>query len=100
MGGATGRPGAGPSLAVDLCFDLDLALTPSPYTPSAAPSPDQLIAILPTSPAAAVCTVCMEGCEGGKQTPCGHIFHGACISSWLGLRNSCPLCRRRVLSEV
>ncbi|KAH7512901.1 hypothetical protein FEM48_Zijuj12G0139300 [Ziziphus jujuba var. spinosa] len=43
------------------------------------------------------CTVCMEGfqsSEGGKQVPCcGHVFHAACISTWLSLSNSCPLCR-------
>uniref|UniRef100_A0A2C9UAM4 RING-type E3 ubiquitin transferase n=1 Tax=Manihot esculenta TaxID=3983 RepID=A0A2C9UAM4_MANES len=43
-----------------------------------------------------VCAVCMEGFKsttGGKQVPCGHIYHSACISSWLSHSNSCPLCR-------
>lgn len=43
------------------------------------------------------CSVCMEGfessSEGGKLVPCGHVYHAACISTWLCISNSCPLCR-------
>ncbi|KAI3983783.1 hypothetical protein MKX01_001187 [Papaver californicum] len=50
-----------------------------------------------------VCTICMEephegnGTQGrreeGKKTPCNHVYHAVCISTWLSRYNSCPLCR-------
>ncbi|XP_050217880.1 uncharacterized protein LOC126668742 [Mercurialis annua] len=49
-----------------------------------------------------VCIVCMEifesssGITSGKQITCGHVYHAACISSWLSYSNCCPLCRRTV----
>ncbi|XP_021731162.1 uncharacterized protein LOC110698064 [Chenopodium quinoa] len=44
----------------------------------------------------ALCAVCkdqIEVGEEGKQLPCSHRFHGDCILPWLGIRNTCPLCR-------
>jgi hypothetical protein len=26
-------------------------------------------------------------------TPCRHIFHTACLESWMRLRLQCPICR-------
>ncbi|XLS85584.1 hypothetical protein HN51_035750 [Arachis hypogaea] len=46
-----------------------------------------------------VCSVCMEGFEGGgnKRVPCGHVYHSECIILWLSRSNSsCPLCRRHI----
>ncbi|CAG8444135.1 3736_t:CDS:2, partial [Scutellospora calospora] len=34
-----------------------------------------------------------------KKLPCGHIFHFHCLRSWLERQQSCPTCRRPVLSE-
>jgi len=42
------------------------------------------------------CCVCMEEHELGQKATklsCGHIFHKACISSWLEQRCTCPICR-------
>ncbi|CAI6003073.1 unnamed protein product [Closterium sp. NIES-64] len=45
---------------------------------------------------AACCTVCNEVAEVGEEVvrlPCRHLYHGACIRQWLGVRNMCPMCR-------
>jgi Ring finger domain len=31
-------------------------------------------------------------------TPCGHFFHRKCLSEWLVIQNSCPMCHCLVLS--
>ncbi|KAK2986578.1 hypothetical protein RJ640_001707 [Escallonia rubra] len=85
-------------------FDLDMALTmedsSSGHGSTRVPQslPTEKI-YMPTVAALGVCTVCMEGfnsCAGGKQVPCGHIYHAACITKWLSLQDSCPLCRCQV----
>ncbi|OWM84509.1 hypothetical protein CDL15_Pgr000949 [Punica granatum] len=49
------------------------------------------------------CTVCMEGFrssdECGRRIPCGHVYHADCITTWLSLYDSCPLCRLKVSLE-
>ncbi|CAA7402816.1 unnamed protein product [Spirodela intermedia] len=90
-------------LPLDFFFDLDLALAPSTSNAAILRSPGRVVAGMPTasssSSGAPVCAICMEGFEDGRETPCGHVFHDECISSWLGLQNSCPLCRNRLHSE-
>ena len=42
------------------------------------------------------CSVCMEALEEGDvcaELPCGHVFHRECVTEWLALRPSCPICR-------
>ncbi|KAF8400897.1 hypothetical protein HHK36_014200 [Tetracentron sinense] len=80
---------------VDLCFDLDLVLTPAKNSGGLTTS-DSLISGMTTVSTIDMCTVCMEGLEAGKegkQMPCGHVYHATCISTWLSTFNSCPLCR-------
>ena len=48
------------------------------------------------------CPICLldvlrDGCNY-RQLPCNHIFHSACISTWLNQRQCCPLCRRSFLN--
>ncbi|KAH7532814.1 uncharacterized protein LOC107416522 [Ziziphus jujuba] len=43
-----------------------------------------------------VCAICKEKIlleEKVKKLPCCHYYHGECIEPWLGIRNSCPVCR-------
>lgn len=42
------------------------------------------------------CPICQEDLrtEGNaRRMPCGHIYHQDCLSRWLQLHNSCPVCR-------
>lgn len=44
----------------------------------------------------ALCAVCKDEFsveEQAKQLPCSHYYHGECIIPWLGIRNTCPVCR-------
>ncbi|KAF3437993.1 hypothetical protein FNV43_RR20749 [Rhamnella rubrinervis] len=44
----------------------------------------------------AICAVCKDDInidELAKQLPCSHRYHGDCIVPWLGIRNTCPVCR-------
>ncbi|XP_022154667.1 E3 ubiquitin-protein ligase RHA1B-like [Momordica charantia] len=87
---------------MELLFDLDMVLSGDDdfgcCHVTAANSSDSIVADLPTV-VADVCAVCFEDFrsdEGGKQIPCGHVYHEPCISSWLAVADCCPLCRRRV----
>ncbi|KAI0226395.1 E3 ubiquitin-protein ligase AMFR, partial [Lamellibrachia satsuma] len=39
------------------------------------------------------CAICWEGMETARKLPCGHLFHSACLRSWLEQDTSCPTCR-------
>ncbi|XP_061337986.1 uncharacterized protein LOC133284879 [Gastrolobium bilobum] len=40
------------------------------------------------------CSICLgEIGSSAIGLPCSHVFHRDCITKWLMLRNSCPLCR-------
>ncbi|CAE5965848.1 unnamed protein product [Arabidopsis arenosa] len=43
-----------------------------------------------------VCAVCKDEMvveEKVRRLPCSHFYHGDCIMPWLGIRNTCPVCR-------
>lgn len=48
------------------------------------------------------CAICMEDFrlgEEAKKLPCKHCFHQPCISEWLKLHGTCPVCRKNLNGE-
>lgn len=48
------------------------------------------------------CVICVDDMAlGDKATllPCNHFFHGECVTPWLKVHNTCPVCRRSVEVE-
>uniref|UniRef100_J3L5S0 RING-type domain-containing protein n=1 Tax=Oryza brachyantha TaxID=4533 RepID=J3L5S0_ORYBR len=44
------------------------------------------------------CAVCLNDLEPGASalvTPCGHAYHPRCITPWLEVNDTCPLCRAK-----
>ncbi|KAI4346756.1 hypothetical protein L6164_007626 [Bauhinia variegata] len=42
------------------------------------------------------CAICKDDIlleEKVRRLPCSHCYHGDCIMPWLGIRNTCPVCR-------
>ncbi|XP_071476142.1 E3 ubiquitin-protein ligase RNF126-like isoform X2 [Diadema antillarum] len=45
------------------------------------------------------CPVCKEDFkneESAKMLPCTHFFHPDCITTWLEMHNTCPVCRKAI----
>lgn len=41
----------------------------------------------------AVCAICMCNFEQNKSLNCNHKFHSGCLTKWLEVNRSCPICR-------
>ncbi|KAH6806519.1 hypothetical protein C2S51_031350 [Perilla frutescens var. frutescens] len=100
-----------PRIDMDELFDLDLALTTTEEEndetndhqsdDTQATAVDEIPTVIMGGGGGRGCIVCMEEFEVGgaaKQVPCDHVFHENCISKWLSIHNSCPLCRRIIIS--
>ncbi|CAH8360235.1 unnamed protein product [Eruca vesicaria subsp. sativa] len=45
------------------------------------------------------CTICMDMISEGQDMnslQCGHIYHHECITNWVKINESCPLCRETI----
>ena len=55
-----------------------------------------------TETAGKECPVCQEELktEGKmRRMPCGHMYHEECLTRWLQLHNSCPVCRAAISGQ-
>lgn len=48
------------------------------------------------------CSICLDLDNGQTWVilPCGHKFHGSCVSLWLNTHQTCPICRLNIVSVV
>ncbi|OEL24181.1 hypothetical protein BAE44_0014797 [Dichanthelium oligosanthes] len=50
------------------------------------------------------CAICLAEFEVGQAVrvlpQCGHLFHAACVDTWLRGNSSCPSCRRVLAAEL
>ena len=46
------------------------------------------------------CSICMDTDNNSEWSilPCGHKFHGQCISQWLRSNQTCPICRLHMIN--
>ena len=43
------------------------------------------------------CPICfIENEEGVSTLVCGHMYHTECITKWINISNTCPICRKDV----
>jgi hypothetical protein len=49
------------------------------------------------------CTICLIEISEGMDCismPCEHIFHDKCVTHWLKIHNTCPLCRYELSDKI
>ncbi|XP_076938101.1 uncharacterized protein LOC143606106 [Bidens hawaiensis] len=63
---------------------------------------ENLSSVVIKSENSALCAVCKDEIAVGfmaNKLPCHHVYHGECIVPWLGIRNTCPVCRYELLTD-
>jgi hypothetical protein len=48
------------------------------------------------------CVICLNDFEKGQKIliiPCTHFFHSDCIKSWFQSKNTCPICKYKIVAE-
>lgn len=43
-----------------------------------------------------VCSICRQSMSSAIVTPCGHLFHRTCLKKCMDIKDSCPLCSRKL----
>ena len=46
------------------------------------------------------CVICLGALYNPYVLPCGHRFHVRCIMKWTKRRNSCPVCRKTIMTNI
>lgn len=46
------------------------------------------------------CAICWDIMETARKLPCSHLFHHACLCSWLQQDVSCPTCRQSLSIDI
>ncbi|KAK8925678.1 E3 ubiquitin-protein ligase RING1 [Platanthera zijinensis] len=84
--------------------DLDSTIRGSP--PAAKHVVEELASIMLTEEDVAnnknLCAVCKDVFlveEKAMLLPCSHLYHSDCILPWLGIRNTCPVCRHELPTD-
>ncbi|KAH7672325.1 Zinc finger RING/FYVE/PHD-type protein [Dioscorea alata] len=93
---------------LDICFEVELITMRDAYYPSLNKKvmmmkDDVDVDVGVESGHNKNCIICFDELDAKTEVclPCGHkLFHKKCILSWFKTKDSCPLCRHRLVSSV
>lgn len=46
------------------------------------------------------CSICYEKTDSPFKTSCNHLFCNHCITNWLMIKNTCPVCRHTLIESI
>lgn len=85
---------------LDICFEVELITIRDAYYPSL--NKDEVDVGVESGPDKN-CIICFDELDAKTEVclPCGHkLFHKKCLLSWFKTKDSCPLCRHRLVSSM